>query len=776
MFKFYSLFFNLENTKMPRKRNTRKKSSSKAKRQPSQGVSIFQQNPIDEVEQKKMQAAMIKHAANELKNIPKLYEELLSLLRSRDPLGLIGSIALYSLTTFSSSAGVENSEGKHGILPNHLEILQSLLLTLPKEEWGVEPHLPADVQKLFDILPKLTQLILFQQIDSDQKNLGDYNIELQSILLKMRQHTFGVRNWGYYSHVIDISNELFLPLDDDMKKHYGFGLSDLITIMKSTVELLEDNQSKHLGIIKSFALAKSKSRMADLYFENVKDLEGSPKEMVSSLPEECSLEEFRTFLWAHWDLRVSEVATFLTSDLQSKTKLDADVVRKVFNALSYKPNDLSGLNLEYMSLDNPFWIRPAIQLEDDKFYIPMPQATFSHIHTIVEELAKGANISKKLENRRSEYLELKTSEIFESLFNEVDIRTSMKWQEEDKQWEHDLVAVVDRVLFVVEAKSHKLTPSGKRGSPDRLKRHVQDIIIESSKQSQRLKTLLSDARAGQGIAVEICKNAKLDFNSVDYVIRISTTLSDLTAIILDEIDFQKSGWLPENTELAPAIIISDLLCIFHILNNPILIVHYLHERFYFQKKVRVLGDELDVLGLYLENGLNMSIPNDIKQIVITGMSSSIDKYFMSADHNIHLPKPEVVMRPFFRDIITELSVRKNEGWLSAGLHLLSSADPNEQKIAEKALKKLRKQVISDTSICGDQASLFIKQPDNHKALVIFYLFSEENEACVNKYMREVAINALKHEQRHACVVFGRCVQRWGKPFEALALVESDQIN
>lgn len=761
---------------MPRKRNTRKKSNSKVKPQASQGVSIFQQNPIDEAEQKKMQAAMIKHAANELKNIPKLYEELLSLLRSRDPLGLIGSIALYSLTTFSSSTGVENSEGKHGILPNHLEILQSLLLTLPKEEWGVEPHLPADVQKLFDILPKLTQLILFQQIDSDQKNLGEYNIELQSILLKMRQHTFGVRNWGYYSHVIDISNELFLPLDDDFKKHYGFGLSDLITILKSTVELLEDKQSQHLEVIKSFAAAKSKSRMAHLYFENVKDLKGTPKEMISSLPEECSLEEFRTILWAHWDLRVSEIATFFSSDLQAKTKLDAGVVHKVFNELSHKPNALSGMNLEYMPLDNPFWIRPAIQLEDDKFYIPMPQAVFSHIHTIVEELAKRANISNKLEKRRSEYLESKTSEIFKNFFDDVNVRTSMKWKEGETQWEHDLVAVVDRVLFVIEAKSHKLTPSGKRGSPDRLKKHVQDIIVESSKQSQRLKTLLTQAKRGENIAIEICKKAKLNFNSIDYVVRISTTLSDLTAIILDESDFQKSGWLPENTELAPSIIISDLLCIFDILKNPILISHYLHERFYFQKKVRILGDELDILGLYLENGLNMLIPDDIRQIVITGMSSNIDKFFLSADHNIHLPKPELVMRPFFRDIITELSVKKNEGWLSAGLHLLSCADPNEQKVTEKALKKLRKKVMLNTAIGEKHAILLIKSPDKHKALVIFYLFSEDNEAFVNKYMKEAAINALKHEQRHACVVFGRCVQRWGKPFETLVLVESDQIN
>lgn len=757
---------------MPRKRNVRRPKTKKGAA-PDHCPSLVVQKPFEDDERKKMQKAMSELATEGLAEIPKLYNEMLSLLQSCDPLGLIGSLALYGLTASVSNEGVENAEGSMGILPNHLEILQTLLLTLPREKWGKKPHLPNDVQRLIDILPKITQLILFQQIVSDEKAATDDNVELQSIMLKMRQHTFAVRNWGYLSHVIKISGELCSPIDDDFAKLFGFSISELISILSSMHELLEDRQTQNFAVRRSFSRAKNIPQMVDLYFKNTGGFDGTPEELIEVLPKDFTFMKTLSFLYAHYDLNVSDLATFSVSEIQAKAELDEAVVRNALKKLSHKPEELTGVNLEYMPLDDPFWKKQGIELEDDIFYFPMPQAGFSHIHTIIEELAKAAGISKKLESRRAEYLEQKTEELFKTYLEPIDVRSSVTWREGDIQWEHDLVAVIDRVLFVVEAKSHKLTPSGKRGSPQKLKKHVKDIIIHASEQSARLETLLAEAKEGQNSAIESCQQAKLDFNKADYVIRLSVTLSDLTAVILDELDFRKVGWLPEGLELAPSMIISDLFCVFEVLSNPIYIAHYLHERFYFQKKVSVLGDELDILGFYLENGFNIAFPEGASSLVISGMSSEIDKFFMSADQGIHLPKPQVEMRPLFRKTVSELIKNKNDGWLPAGIHLLSCADMTKQKGIEKQLNKLRRKVKADNTICGNNACVIVLAPESRKAHIIFYLYSENNKATIRQYMNKVAVQVLKQENADACVVFGRCVERWGKPYEELVLVEAN---
>ncbi len=100
----------------------------------------------------------------------------------------------------------------------------------------------------------------------------------------------------------------------------------------------------------------------------------------------------------------------------------------------------------------------------------------------------------------------------------------------------------------------------------------------------------------------------------------------------------------------------------------------------------------------------------------------------------------------------------------------------KQKEIEKQLNKLRRKVKADNTICGDKACVIVLAPESRKAHVVFYLYSEKNEATISRYMTQVAVQVLKQENAHACVVFGRCVERWGKPYEELVLVESNQID
>src|SRR5690606_8033174 len=111
---------------------------------------------------------------------------------------------------------------------------------------------------------------------------------------------------------------------------------------------------------------------------------------------------------------------------------------------------------------------------------------FSHINEIMWNVAISAKIESDLSDRRATYLEDKTESVIQSVLPTARITKNAKWMVGVQQFETDIIAVVDKTVFLVEAKSHRLTPQGLRGAPDRLKRHLNDMVIAPSIQSERL--------------------------------------------------------------------------------------------------------------------------------------------------------------------------------------------------------------------------------------------------------------------------------------------------
>jgi hypothetical protein len=84
------------------------------------------------------------------------------------------------------------------------------------------------------------------------------------------------------------------------------------------------------------------------------------------------------------------------------------------------------------------------------------------------------------------------------------------------------------------------------------------------------------------------------------------------------------------------VFIADLLCIHDILDKSLLFLHYLAERMHFQKGIQLLRDELDFLGVYLENGFNFTMPDKDMLFAPSGASGPIDRYYDSQDAGISL--------------------------------------------------------------------------------------------------------------------------------------------
>ena len=717
--------------------------------------------------------AMLQAARAAVNEYPDLLKTIKSNFAESYPPQALSAFCCYGSAAFISTAG-KKTEGSPEILQHHCELLQAFLLTVPLNEWGSKPITPDVMQVLFDTMPKLSDTFFMQRILDGEKVSGNDEEKIsQSLQERARMHTHTVRNWGYFDQVVQTSRELYAPLDKKFLISFGFSATDLIDTLLNIQDEAEGRMSTHFSLLRKVLGGQTATDIVKRYYELVQDLDGSADEVLACLPVDVTREQMSAMIMAHLDLRLVDTRLFTPDGVAGSTGKSKEVISAILGEISIEPGELKDFKPEFLFLNNPVWERPAISL-DNEFLVPSPQAAFSHIHRIIEHLASKAKLEKDLQKHRAKFLERSLEGLFKKALPEADFYPAFKWSQDGKQFENDLVVVIDHVVVIAEAKSHHLTPSGLRGARKRLKRHVEDLVLNPSIQSHRLEKLITAARLGDKDAKELLFIKGIDADKADRVIRLSVTLYDFGVLNASEQDFKKIGWVPADHPLAPSILIADLRCVADILGNPILFLHYLSERSHVQKSFALLGDELDLLGLYMNSAFNIApLAGEDDLFNISGMSSKIDEYFEVVSAGVKKPKPKMQLRPLFRDIANRLSAVKQPGYTLIGFHLLECADPSEQKAIERNLKKLRKYVQKNYQDPKHTCTLVIKPPEPRKATVMFYLFSKELCGDLRAIMTQLANEAIAEHSLKRCVVFARCTEDWGKAFETALLLAQD---
>jgi len=678
---------------------------------------------IPEAEHDTFKSTLQKAAQANVDDFPKTLDKLKGLFRDREPTGILASAAMYNLWRFVDSQGVHQKSRVH-LDQHHIELLQAVLLMIPAEEWGAKPVTADVMQAVFEDMPKLAATFLHQRLLAADQAADAANKTILSLQERIRLHTQAVRNWGYYSDVVAISKELYSPLDTAFSAKLGFGISDLIDAMALVVREFECRMNHHLSVLRKVLGGRTIRQMVRLYFKYVPDLVGSPDELIAAFPSGVDREGVMSLIMQHFDLRLSERATFTTEEVAVLSGRPKEMVEKILRAVSRRAGELLTVKPEYLFLSNPVWTSPGIDL-GNKFFFAIPQAVLSHIHSIVRNFAESTGFTEPLERARSRYLESKLEMTLRQALPTAVVTPNVTWNVDGEQGETDFLAVIDRAVLIAEAKSHRLTPEGLRGAPDRVKRHIQDLVLKPSLQSARLEAFIEAAKKGDGAAQVLMKKLGIDASRVDSVIRLSVTLDDLSVLSSAEGDFKKAGLVPGNHHLAPAIHIADLMCVIDILSNPVLLLHYLAERAYLQKSFQLFGDELDFLGLYLSTGFNIGgLENQKGFFSPSGMSARVDRYYQGRDAGVKVAKPQPDLQPLFRSIVEKLSDTRPRGWTTAGLRLLGSAAPSEQRAIEEKLNDLRTQVRKRHHDPEHVNSLMIRPPGDRKAIVVFYLFPD----------------------------------------------------
>jgi hypothetical protein len=751
----------------------RKSSASKGETRFGGGLREFS-NPFAGMPQDDLIRMLVETGESWADRFENSLEKLSAAVRSVNVLHLLSILSFYGLTDGMTDEGERlNTARDDSIMQPHIELIQALALQLRIEQQSLKLSGADKIQEIWDLLIENGTAFFAQRLTQikDAKTLEEKAI-LQ-IQERLRSHTHFVRNWGYYQRVIRISRNLYAPLNALYERLIGFSASSVITTFEQLVAQTEKGLTSHLERFVEVLAATTVEHCALTYCKIFPDMKGTPDDLIRVVQKRrISLGQLKQLILIHADLQLTNIFTFSCSDLASKLDVCNEELQQVLNALSYRFGDLIEKNPRDFFLSNPVWMKPIIRLEDDRYFCSMPQLFFGFVFRILDGLLSDDEKARAaFQKRRSEFLEDAVEALFKKAFSGSEPTRNFKWRDGEDQYETDLLLQIDSYLILVEAKSGSISRPALRGAPHRAKRHIQDLIVDPAIQSARLATKLRRMASGEKIEADFPQPLPFDLESIRMIVRLSVTLEDFATIQSNVVVLKETGWVDNELIAAPTMTLADLEIVFDILTDATQKLHYLVRRAELEERVTYFGDEIDLLGLYLETGFNLGEAEFERHPLDIGTKSEvIDDYYVARDQGITPEKPRLKSTKWWRHIRQEIERKKPEHWSEAAVMLLNVSYKDQQKI-EKRFKSIMDRIKKNRhDPHRDNVLILQSRYWLHDAFAVI-AYRESLNDCRHKLTGEVVDKIFADEHKTRCLVIGVNVDRGPCPFSFLTVAE-----
>lgn len=733
---------------------------------------VFMKHPFSTLPREAVLKGLVEMGKTHQDEFPRQLEEVETILRSVDPLLTISMLATYGLMggvddNGNISSGYKGEEFNQ----SHVELAQALCLRVPFAECSREFPRPDTVQQLFDLLPELGKAFGLMRFVQLQQERSDENKAVMVIQEELRLHTQVVRNWGYLSRVAGILKRLCTPIDDVFLATVGIRATNLVDLFTHLIRRHERLINERIKKLVPTFRETTVAGMLDAYHKANPHLKDSSAEMLAFAEEQgITLDHMKSMLLSHSDLAIDETHTFDTEVLASETGIDASSIASALERLSLGFGDLAKCNPEHLFLTNPVWTQPVIKLARDSYFCAMPQAFFSFAFPILAALLEGDDsATKQYEKRRAEFLESDIRDLFGKAFPDCEVGTGYRWREGSDEYENDLMVRVDSHLILVEAKSHSISWPALRGAPDRARRHVEEILLDPSIQSLRLATRVSQALADKDNRESLLPRFPVSLDQVRTVLRLSVTLEDFATLQTTLHHAKKANWIPADHPIAPCILLADLEIVFDVLESTPHKIHYLKRRADLEAHFDYKGDELDLLGFYLQSGFNVGEAEySGHHFALVTMSRPIDRYYTALEEGIVTTKPAPKMTRWWKDICAKIEARDFHQWSDIANVLLNVSLEDQEAIAKK-FKQITKNVHKNWRIPSHNCAIVMiphrKRPD---ALAVV-AFKERDKDSRHTRMENIAAEIFESSHVERCLVIGVNIDKMHYPYSLIAV-------
>jgi hypothetical protein len=622
-----------------------------------------------------------------------------------DSLYLLSFCFRYFIT---SEQGQDEEAETGGIsFPAHYqEILQAMALSHPRS--GSFKPLAEGAEKLKYDMMEIGHLIKakLQKLPKnivDQKSLYQYQVRVN-----MMGYHLAVRNWAYHFQMLRVAQDMAGLIRKEFMTIYHVDPVDFITLLFTMSSAIETRLNDYLRKIMS-ALASDDYLEIQNGYQAAIGQEALSEQSKERLWEKSgrNLTELRVILLMHSDLFLPELFTWSIDEMidLSKGETQASALAGLMDKLSFSFSDLKDFQQEHIVLDNPVHNKPFIRLSEQHFFSSL-WMTIPHISlSLLEYLAQQDDkLKKRYETKKAQYLEDQTELLFKSSFPTAKVYRGSKYKGlESKDYENDLLVIIDSFALVVECKSGTVTNAAKRGAPDRLFKTLKELVEDPSEQALRFIRYLKDNRGLHSFKTDSTSDAShkniVDTTRIDYFIPLGVTFYHLglagtnLKLLIDAAVTDK-----KINELAPSISLTDLEIIFATLKTDATKIHYLHRRREFETQVKYIADELDLLGFYLDNGFNIgnkeNDPGWIFNLIL--QSKKLDPYFTGRRENSSIEIASLKIIPWWKDILGQLATKKPKNWLDFSYILLNMNDDDQMQL-ENLVKELTLSILNGTA-------------------------------------------------------------------------------
>jgi hypothetical protein len=300
--------------------------------------------------------------------------------------------------------------------------------------------------------------------------------------------------------------------------------------------------------------------------------------------------------------------------------------------------------------------------------------------------------------------------------------------------------------------------------------------VDPAEQSGRLRDILLTARSGEPNAVEVVSglNLGIDPAKIDYVLRLSVTLDDFSALSSAQADLKRAGWLAEGMDLAPTMQLAELRTVTDILDDPATFLNYLSSRAAIQGGLSIFGFEHDFLGAYLQSGLDLpEIVSGTHKGIFRNMSLAIDRYHMSVEAGYTPEKPKPLIDPYVAAVLAHLRKLAKPGWLAKSIALLDAIPPGHGDDLGGLLDDLAVEGSRNWGDPDHRGTVALCGP-GRRAAAMFHIFPEVLGENLSEKLALLAENSLEELGTDTCVIIARAIERWNLPFVTTAMMRLDK--
>ncbi len=694
-----------------------------------------------------------------------------------DPLIVMGAMAMYM---GSAEAGSNPEHDRpFGIYQHHLEIAQAMLQRAGDPNGGGTETTWQSIPRVVDAVKRFNEAWIILQLQKVERATGSEERELQKVLFQLRLNASTLRGWGYQSRMVPMLEELLAPLDGLVESRLGWRPGALPQWWMAMSNLVDERLATHRATVQS-ALDWP---IDDAWFSRVVDqfglLPGARRDAVVGAARQDE-QTRQGFVMHSSDLRAHELYRFTLDELVAlmPSAVEPEVVASIMDAWSLDWGDEGGVDIGTLVLDNPVVGRPFLASGERSWHLFCGWLMLHNPFELVERLLDGEqDLFDAYMSRRAAFLEKRTAELLQQALPQATVEPSVLWQDpaDAKQYENDVLALISSYAVIAEAKAGRLHPAARRGRGRALRDRVEELMVRPSEQGLRLAGTL-EANQGRILFERKADESELsaDADQVRRTVVIGVTLEPMAGLLPRLVDIAEAGLAKRAVDsLAYNISLPDLELIVDLLEHPSEVLHFLGRRTEIERRTFLMGDEVDLLGLYLDRGFNLGEREfqgrDI--LDVTGMSDPIDVWHYRREAGLPAERPRPQRTEWWEAVLSQVEDRGGPRWAEIGVSMCNLA-PEDQEKFEHAMRDLQR-AIADKKREPTDIVVFHNGPAQRQDVFVGLIAASPDADARARQYQGAAKTVLDRYPLERLTVLAWLPVATDLPYFALALYEAE---